>query len=89
MSTLELTMKIKELKELKNMADELSAEIKAIEDIIKCHMGESELLIAGEYKVRWTRVTSNRFDSTSFKKAAPEIYAQYLKPTTSRRFSIA
>ena len=38
MSTTELTSKIRELKELKQMADELAAEITAIEDIIKAEM---------------------------------------------------
>ena len=41
------------------------------------------------FKIRWTKVTSHRFDSTSFKKAMPELYGQFTKQTESRRFSIA
>lgn len=64
MSTIELTSKVKELKELKMMAEELAAEITAIEDSIKAEMTarETEELITGEYKIRWKKVVSNRFD---------------------------
>lgn len=91
MSVNELTSKVKELKELKLMAEELSAEITAIEDTIKAEMTarETDEIITGEYKVRWTKVTSNRFDTTSFKKTHADLYSQYTKTTESRRFSIA
>jgi len=32
---------------------------------------------------------SNRFNSTEFKKVMPEVYKAYLKPVTSKRFTIA
>lgn len=91
MSTNELTLKIRELKELKAMADELSAEITAIEDSIKAEMTErnTDEMTVDVYKVRWTKVSSNRFDTTAFKKAMPELHAQFTKQITSRRFTIA
>lgn len=89
MSINELTAKVKELRELKRMSEELDAEITAIEDTIKAQMGDTEELIAGEYKIRWTHTTSTRFDTAAFKKATPEMYAQFTKNTASRRFSIA
>lgn len=86
-----MTGKIRELKELKMMADELAAEITAIEDQIKAEMTErdTEEMTVDVYKVRWTKVTSSRFDSTAFKKAMPELHAQFTKQIESRRFSIA
>lgn len=86
-----MTGKIRELKELKMMADELAAEITAIEDQIKAEMIErdTEEMTVDVYKVRWTKVTSSRFDSTAFKKAMPELHAQFTKQIESRRFSIA
>lgn len=39
MSTNEMDSKVKELRELRRMADELAAEIEAIQDQIKGHMG--------------------------------------------------
>lgn len=91
MSASEMTAKIRELKELKVMADELTKEISAIEDAIKAEMTErnTEEVLIDVYKVRWTKVISNRFDTTSFKKAMPDLYNQFTKPSETRRFSIA
>lgn len=91
MSANEMTAKVRELKELKAMAEELAQEITAIEDAIKAEMtarGTEEMTV-DVYKIRWTRVTSSRFDTTAFKKAMPELHAQFTKQTESRRFSIA
>lgn len=43
----------------------------------------------GEYTVRYTTVTTSRFDSAAFKKTHAELYAQYTVPSTSKRFSIS
>ena len=89
MSKQELQIKVKELKELKILAEELEAEITATEDAIKATMGEQEELITGEYKIRWAFVKSSRFDSASLKAANPGLYNQFLKTTATRRFSVA
>ena len=71
MSKTEMTNKVRELKELKAMADELTAEITAIEDSIKADMtaqGVEEITV-DVYKVRYKTVKSSRFDTTAFKKA--------------------
>lgn len=73
------------------MADELAAEITAIEDEIKAHMlasGEEEI-ICGAYKIRWKKVESTRFDTSTFKKVNAELYNQFSKNTVSKRFTIA
>ena len=64
-----LMEKVRELKELKMMAEELEAEIATIEDAIKAEMTAqaTEVLLVGEYKVRWVTVKSSRFDTTTFK----------------------
>lgn len=91
MSTNELTGKVRELKELKALAEELAAEITAIEDQIKAELTarNTEELTVDVFKVRWTRVTSTRFDTARFKKVMPDLYKQFSKPTESRRFSVA
>ncbi len=91
MSTNELTSKVRELKELKTMADELAAEITSIEDIIKAEMTarNTEEMQIDIFKIRWSKCTSNRFDSTSFKKAMPELYNQFTKQSEYRRFTVA
>ena len=50
---------------------------------------DTEELEAGQYIIRWTSVTSNRFDSATFKKVLPEVYKAYLKKVNSKRFSIS
>lgn len=91
MSANEMTAKVRELKELKAMADELAAEITTLEDEIKAEMTarNTDEMTVDVFKIRWTRVTSTRFDSTSFKRAMPELYGKFTKTTESRRFSIA
>ena len=91
MSNHELTAKVRELKELKALAEELAAEISTIEDEIKSTMTEQgvEELTVDVYKVRYQTVTSNRFDSTAFKKAYPDLHKLYSKQTVSKRFTVA
>ena len=91
MSTQEMTSKVRELKELKAMAEELSAEITAIEDEIKAEMlnRNTEEMEAGQYIVRWTSVLSQRFDSTAFKRVHADLYSAFTKQVTSRRFTIS
>lgn len=91
MSKTEMTSKVRELKELKAMADELAAEITAIEDSIKADMtaqGVEEITV-DVYKVRYKTVKSSRFDTSAFKLTHADLYAQYTKQTESRRFSVA
>lgn len=87
----ELTAKVRELKELKLMAEELEAEITSIEDEIKAEMTAQNVneLQVDVFKIRWTKVLSNRFDSKAFKKIYNDLYNQFVKQTESMRFSIA
>lgn len=59
MSTNEMTNKIRELKELKAMTEELAAEITAIEDCIKAEMTvrNTDEMTVDVYKIRWTMGT--------------------------------
>ncbi|MDR1688540.1 MAG: hypothetical protein LBS21_08015 [Clostridiales bacterium] len=91
MSSNDLTNKVRELKELKLMADDLNAEITAIEDELKAELTSRDTteIIVDVFKIRWTPVSSTRLDSTAIKKELPDVYARYSKTTESRRFSIA
>lgn len=91
MSIIELTEKVNDLRELRRMADEIAAEIDAIQDQIKEHMTAAgvDVLTGTDYKITWKTVTSSRFDTTAFKKENPEIAAAYTRTTTARRFTIA
>ena len=91
MSRNELIAKIEALNEWEAVIEEAKAEAEALRDSIKQEMLErdTEELTAGQYIVRWTSVISNRFDTTAFKKAHGELYKEYTKPSTSRRFTIS
>lgn len=86
----ELNAKIEALKEWEALAKEADAAAEAIKDEIKAVMNEqaTEEMTVDTHIVRWTTTLSNRFDTTTFKKEHNEMYKQYTKQTTSRRFSI-
>ncbi len=87
----ELLKQVKTLKELKVMAEELQAEITAIEDSIKAEMTEQNVseLQVDVFKIRWTTVVSNRFDTSAFKKVYMDLYNQFTKQSETKRFTIA
>lgn len=90
MSTVEMLSKIEELKELEALIREAKAEAEKLEKEIKDEMTKrnTEEMSVGIYIVRWTIVSTDRFDSTAFKVAMPDVYKLYIKNTKSRRFSI-
>jgi len=91
MSNTELNIKLRELKELKIMQDELQNEIDSLQDEIKSYMTAAQIdtLNVDVFKVTYKEVTSSRFDSTAFKKTHTELYNQYLKQTVTKRFVLA
>jgi predicted phage-related endonuclease len=91
MSTVEITSKIDALKDLETLIEEAKAEAEALRDEIKAEMlsRNTEEMEAGQYIVRWTSVLTQRFDTTTFKKVMPDVYKEYTKQVSSRRFSIA
>ena len=91
MGTIELDSNIKELRELRRMAEELQQEIDGITDTIKAEMTSRNVdtLSGTDWKATWKEVTSNRLDSTALKKELPDIAARFMKASTSRRFTLA
>lgn len=88
MSRSELASKVKELRELRRMADELNAEIEAIQGAIKAQMAQERVdtLTGDDYRVTWKNVVSSRFDGKAFKAAMPDLYARFTCQTETRRF---
>ena len=91
MSTNIIISQIEALNEWEEIMEQAKAEVEAIKDALKAEMlaRDTEELEAGQYIIRWTNVTTNRFDSANFKKNLPEIYKTYLKQSISKRFSIS
>ena len=91
MSTDMMDRKVKELRELRRMQEELTAEIEAIQDELKAHMDSHgmDTLLGFDWKVTWKAVTSSRLDTTALKRELPDIAARFMKQTTARRFCVA
>ena len=81
--------------EAMNNYDELAAKVKAKADALREQLKEEmvrqnvEELIAGAYILRYTPIISNRFDSTTFKRLYADLYKDFTKPVSSRRFSVS
>lgn len=89
MSINEIEAKCREIRQLQNLIQEAEDEMEALKDAIKSHMGDSEELRAGEYKITWKAVAASRLDTTALKKALPEVAAAFTRQTTVRRFCVA
>ena len=91
MSKETMSAKVKELRELRRMREELTGMIEALQDEIKAVMTaqEAETLTGADWKITWKAVTSSRLDSKALKAELPEIAARYMKPSTARRFVLA
>ena len=91
MTNTELIQKIEALNEWEAILEEAKNEAESLRDSIKAEMLEqdTEELAAGQYIIRWTSVLTNRFDTTSFKKEHNDLYKEFTKQVSSKRFSIA
>ena len=90
MSNNDIISKVEQLKELEVLIKEAEAEVEALKDEIKSEMlkRNTEEMIVGRYIVRWTKVLSNRFDSTAFKKLHEDMYKAFTKQVSSQRFTV-
>ena len=72
------------------MADDLNAEIEALEDVIKAYMTEqgAENMTSGSTVVSYKEVVSKRLDTTGLKKLLGDALEPYYKTITSKRFTI-
>jgi putative phage-type endonuclease len=80
--------KIREYFELKNTIKALELQVKKIENNIKLELGEAEIGYAPDYEINWKSIKSNRFDSKRFKKEHPDLFKQYQKKSSYRKFTI-
>ena len=73
-----------QIAQLQKQADVIKGELKA--DLEKKGLDE---LQTKNFLIRWKEIISNRLDGKALKAQLPEIYSQYCKPTSSRRFTVA
>ena len=91
MSMNEMEAKVSELRELRRLADDLAAEIGALEDDLKAYMAanNADELHGPSFKITWKPITRSRLDSKALKTAAPELWERFTKTVTTRRFILA
>lgn len=87
----EMTKKIRELKNLEALIEQAQQEAEQIKEEIKKEMEQNEVeeMQVDIFKVRYKTVNSTRFDTAAFKAKCNELYSQYTRVTTSKRFTIA
>ncbi len=73
-----------QIKALEDQAAALRAELTA-----EIESRDAEEITTDNFLVRWTKVITNRFDSKALKAEMPTTYKMFVRPTESRRFSIA
>ena len=85
-----LLEKVREYKELQKAIEELEEKAKDIKVTIVDVMEEqqAEEIKVDIFKVRYTTIVSNRFNTTEFKKTHNTLYEQYLKENVCKRFTI-
>ena len=81
----------KKLKELENQIAQLQEQADGIRAELKADLEEKGLdeLKTRNFLIRWKEIVSSRLDGKALKAALPELYSQYCKASTSRRFTIA
>ena len=91
MSIYEIDAKVKELKELRDMEAEVKSSIAAIEDSLKAEMlaKNTDVLSGKDYLITWKTIITNRFDSAAFKLTHADLFNQFSRSTTTRRFVTA
>lgn len=91
LSKKEMEKMIREYDELEAKMKELKAEIDRRENAMKGEMERRNVteLEVGNRVIRYTPYVSQRFDTTGFRKANPEQYAEWIKEVKGHRFSVA
>ena len=74
--------------ELSDQIEQMEQEKTAIEQQVKLQMQDAAYGTAPGYKVSWVSSESKRVDSQRLKKEQPDIFNQYSKNVSSRRFTI-
>ena len=85
-----LREKAKTLAEVNAQIAELEKQQAKLKADITAEMESREVdeLRAGNFLARWKLVTSNRFDTKSFKGMYNTLYDEFTKTTESRRFTL-
>ena len=77
-----------EYRENKRLIEELQAMNDSIKSDILAIMGNDEMHVEGAAKATNKTVVSSRFDSSRFKKEYPDLFTEYSRETSYKRFCV-
>ncbi len=80
--------KLKRRSEILELQDKLDQEKKQIEQEVKLFMEDAEKADSDKYSITWKSIVSSRVDSKNLKADHPDIYKEYTKESSSRRFTV-
>lgn len=80
--------KLKRRQELLEVMERMETEKRQIEQELKMYLGTAEQAENERYRISWKQVCSNRLDEKRLKEEQPEVYENYRREITSRRFTI-
>lgn len=81
---------LESLRKIKEQMRELGERAEQLEYLLKASMKDAEYLnrASGDCLVSWRQCSSQRLDTARLKSEQPQIYEQYAKTSTARRFII-
>lgn len=77
-----------EYRENKRLIEELQAMNDSIKSDILAIMGNDEMHVEGAVKATNKTVVSSRFDSSGFKKEYPDLFTEYSREISYKRFCV-
>lgn len=80
--------KLRRREEILGFISVLQEEQKQIEQEVKLFMQDNERANSERYRVTWSNVNSMKLDTTRIKSEKPEIYADYAKASSYRKFTV-
>ncbi len=83
--------RVNKLRELEAQQKEIEAATEAIRAELKADLeakGVTELKTKN-FILRWKEIISNRLDGKALKAALPDVYGQFCRSSSSRRFTIS
>ena len=86
----EFAAKIRKIKELEQQKKQTEETISALKDEIRAYMDKNKIseLSADIFTAHYTEIATERFDRKAFRNADEELYNQFVKTVTTKRFSI-
>ena len=80
--------RLRRRQELLELMDRMETEKRKIDQELKLYLGEAETAENENFRVSWKNVSRSSLDEKRLKEEHPEIYVEYRRETSSRRFTV-